>query len=58
MERWKSKTARGELALTVAKDRQEGEQWVPGDLPGYPTELLIQQGRSCNLDYESLVTSR
>lgn len=35
MERWKSKTARyGLLAVTVAKDRQEGEQWVPGHLAG------------------------
>lgn len=35
VERGNSKTARGGLlALIVAKDRQEGAQWMPGDLPG------------------------
>lgn len=58
VEGWKSKIARGWLALTVAKDRQENEQWAPGDLPGWTTEAQIQQGHTCNLDNESLVTSR
>lgn len=35
VERGNSKTTRGGLlALTVAKDRQEAAQWMPGDLPG------------------------
>lgn len=45
MERGNGKTARGELpALTVAKDRLEGEQWVPGDLPGKPIEAPDLKG--------------
>lgn len=45
IERRNGKAARGGLpALTVAKDRLEGEQWVPGDLPGKPIEAPDLKG--------------
>lgn len=59
VERWKSKTARGEfLALTVAKDRRKVSSGYQVTYLDSQQRLQIQQGHSCNLDNESLVTSR